>query len=141
MSAARHATQRRATCLIRRSSSDLPQRRFTLDKARSRRARVGPREAGLGPETGGRRVPGLRREEVARLAGISVDYCVRLERGRNPNVSASVLEAVARVLRLDAAERAHLFGLAWPVPGRARPGTARRLRSGCGPGCFGSSTP
>ncbi|MER7761610.1 helix-turn-helix transcriptional regulator [Streptomyces sp. NPDC097619] len=95
---------------------------------RSRRARIGPAEAGLGPETGGRRVPGLRREEVARLAGISVDYYVRLERGRNTNASDTVLEAVARALRLDPTERAHLFALARPgsaegaVPGR--PGRA-----------------
>ncbi|MFB7666308.1 helix-turn-helix transcriptional regulator [Kitasatospora sp. NPDC056138] len=90
------------------------------DFLRSRRARVAPREAGLGPDTGRRRVPGLRREEVARLAGISADYYVRLERGRNPNVSAAVLEAVARALRLDAVERAHLFDLARPGPGSAR---------------------
>ncbi|GAA2243834.1 MULTISPECIES: helix-turn-helix transcriptional regulator [Kitasatospora] len=109
------------------------------DFLRSRRARISPREAGLGPDAGRRRVPGLRREEVARLAGISVDYYVRLERGRNPNVSASVLEAVARVLCLDAAERAHLFDLARPRPGsgrrrvvppqRVRPGLLRLLGS------------
>lgn len=90
------------------------------DFLRSRRARTSPGEAGLGPDTGRRRVPGLRREEVARLAGISVDYYVRLERGRNANASAQVLDAVARALRLDADERAHLFDLARPRPGSAR---------------------
>lgn len=105
------------------------------DFLRSRRSRISPAEAGLGPgDTGRHRVPGLRREEVARMAGISVDYYIRLERGRNPNVSASVLDAVARALRLDPAERAHLFDLARPKPGPAR-------RSGCAPGSCGSSTP
>ncbi|MFJ9457478.1 helix-turn-helix domain-containing protein [Kitasatospora sp. NPDC101447] len=102
------------------------------DFLRSRRARVSPDEAGLGPAGGGRRVPGLRREEVARLAGISVDYYVRLERGRNPNASAQVLEAVARALRLDAAERAHLSDLVRPRPGsgRRRPVAPQRVRPG-----------
>ncbi|MFH8682136.1 helix-turn-helix transcriptional regulator [Streptomyces lydicus] len=103
------------------------------DFLRSRRARIGPAEAGLGPDAAGRRrVPGLRREEVAQLAGISVDYYVRLERGRNPSVSASVLEAVARALRLDEAERAHLFALACPRPGaaRRRPVPPQRVRPG-----------
>ncbi|MER5934664.1 helix-turn-helix transcriptional regulator [Streptomyces sp. NPDC002054] len=102
------------------------------DFLRSRRARTSPDETGLGPVTSRRRVPGLRREEVARLAGISVDYYVRLERGRNPNASASVLEAVARALRLDAAERAHLFDLARPKPASARRRTVapQRVRPG-----------
>jgi transcriptional regulator with XRE-family HTH domain len=78
----------------------------------SRRARVGAAEAGL-PDFGSRRrVPGLRREEVASLAGISVDYYARLERGNLRGASESVLDALARALRLDAAERAHLFDLA-----------------------------
>ncbi|WP_063760786.1 helix-turn-helix transcriptional regulator [Streptomyces aureocirculatus] len=75
---------------------------------RSRRARLGPEEAGVRPFGGRRRVPGLRREELAQLAGVSVDYYVRLEQGRTQNVSDSVLDAVARALRLDDAERAHL---------------------------------
>ncbi|MER7345749.1 helix-turn-helix transcriptional regulator [Streptomyces aurantiacus] len=75
---------------------------------RSRRARLRPEEAGVRPFGGRRRVPGLRREELAELAGVSVDYYVRLEQGRTHNVSDSVLDAVARVLRLDDAERAHL---------------------------------
>lgn len=88
---------------------------------RSRRARVTPAEAGLGPGAGVRRVPGLRREEVARLAGVNVDYYVRLERGRRINPSDSVLDAVARALRLNATERAHLFALV--RPGGTRPVT------------------
>jgi len=86
---------------------------------RSRRARVTPATAGLPVHLGARRVPGLRREEVAQLAGVSVDYYVRLERGRSANVSESVLDAVARALQLNDLERAHLFTLA--KPSRARP--------------------
>ncbi|MGW4767105.1 helix-turn-helix domain-containing protein [Nocardia sp. NPDC004278] len=102
------------------------------DFLRSRRARISPDEVGLGSHAGRRRVPGLRREEVAQLAGVSVDYYVRLERGRTPNASASVLEAVARALRLDPAERAHLFDLAEPRPGfgRRRPAPPQRVRPG-----------
>ncbi|MEU8587429.1 helix-turn-helix transcriptional regulator [Streptomyces sp. NPDC048664] len=102
------------------------------DFLRSRRARVGPDEVGLGPHAGRRRVPGLRREEVAQLAGVSVDYYVRLERGRTPNASSAVLDAVARALRLDQAERAHLFDLARPRPGsgRRRPTPPQRVRPG-----------
>ncbi|MER8062772.1 MULTISPECIES: helix-turn-helix transcriptional regulator [unclassified Streptomyces] len=102
------------------------------DFLRSRRARISPDEVGLGPHAGRRRVPGLRREEVAQLAGVSVDYYVRLERGRTPNISAAVLDAVARALRLDPTERAHLFALAKPKPGsaRRRPAPPQRVRSG-----------
>ncbi|MEU0068789.1 helix-turn-helix transcriptional regulator [Streptomyces sp. NPDC006332] len=87
---------------------------------RTRRARITPEQAGLAPHGGARRVPGLRREEVAQLAGVSVDYYIRLERGRTQGVSASVLEAVARALHLDDTERAHLFDLAQPTTTRAR---------------------
>ncbi|MFE9426609.1 helix-turn-helix transcriptional regulator [Kitasatospora sp. NPDC006697] len=80
---------------------------------RSRRARIQPAEVGL-PAYGRRRVPGLRREEVAQLAGVSVDYYVRLEQGRGQHVSAAVLDAVARVLRLDPVEHDHLRLLAHP---------------------------
>ncbi|GAA2151322.1 helix-turn-helix transcriptional regulator [Kitasatospora kazusensis] len=80
---------------------------------RARRALVSPEEAGL-PVTGLRRVPGLRREEVAGLVGVSIDYYVRLEQGRADRPSAEVLEALARALRLGSAERAHLFDLARP---------------------------
>src|SRR5947209_7326057 len=78
----------------------------------TRRARITPEQAGLPAYGGNRRVKGLRREEVAMLAGVSIDYYVRLERGRAPGASASVLEGIARALQLDEAERAHLFDLA-----------------------------
>jgi transcriptional regulator with XRE-family HTH domain len=78
---------------------------------RSRRARANPR-AFSGTPSKGRRVPGLRREEVAALAGISVEYYARLERGRTTGVSDSVLYAIARALNLDDLETAHLFDLA-----------------------------
>ncbi|MDX3244148.1 MULTISPECIES: helix-turn-helix transcriptional regulator [unclassified Streptomyces] len=83
------------------------------DFLRSRRARIQPEEVGL-PSHGRRRVPGLRREEVAQLAGVSVDYYIRLEQGRGPSVSDTVLDAVARVLRLDDTERAYLHAVARP---------------------------
>ncbi|MGJ0184366.1 helix-turn-helix transcriptional regulator [Corynebacterium sp.] len=78
----------------------------------SRRARITPDLAGLPTYGRKRRVPGLRREEVAMLAGVSVDYYIRLERGNLAGVSDSVLAAVARALQLDDAERGHLFDLA-----------------------------
>jgi transcriptional regulator with XRE-family HTH domain len=78
----------------------------------SRRARITPEQAGLRTFGGTRRVPGLRREEVALLAGVSVDYYTRLERGNASGVSETVLEALARALQLDEVERAHLFDLA-----------------------------
>jgi transcriptional regulator with XRE-family HTH domain len=78
----------------------------------SRRARITPEQAGLQWYGENRRVPGLRREEVALLAGVSVDYYTRLERGNLSGVSESVLEALVRALQLDEAERAHLFDLA-----------------------------
>ena len=87
----------------------------------SRRARITPDQVGL-PTYGSRRVPGLRREEVAVLAGVSVPYYTRLERGDMSGVSESVLEALARALQLDDAERAHLFDLARAAqPAGARP--------------------
>ncbi|RKN39443.1 helix-turn-helix transcriptional regulator [Streptomyces hoynatensis] len=90
---------------------------------RSRRARLRPEELGLADYGGRRRVPGLRREELARLAGVSVDHYVRLEQGRTLHFSEAVLDAVARALRLDAVEREHLYRLARPWPqGRPEPG-------------------
>ena len=74
----------------------------------SRRAKISPEQAGL-PPTGRRRVPGLRRSEVAALAGMSVEYYAKLERGTLAGVSAGVLDALARALRLDEAERVHLL--------------------------------
>ncbi|TDV49939.1 helix-turn-helix transcriptional regulator [Actinophytocola oryzae] len=88
----------------------------------SRRERVGPEQVGL-PAYGNRRVAGLRRGEVAALAGVSVEYYTRLERGNLAGASDSVLEAVARALRLDDTETAHLHHLAraaGPAPARAR---------------------
>ncbi|WPB95933.1 helix-turn-helix transcriptional regulator [Streptomyces malaysiensis] len=84
------------------------------DFLRSRRARLQPEDAGLSAGPGARRVPGLRREEIARLAGVSTDYYARLEQGRHPCVSESVLDAVARALRLDDTEHGYLFDLARP---------------------------
>jgi transcriptional regulator with XRE-family HTH domain len=78
----------------------------------TRRARIRPEEAGLPACGGSRRVQGLRREEVALLAGVSVDYYIRMERGSLAGASDGVLEALADALRLDEAERAHLFTLA-----------------------------
>ncbi|MFJ3216582.1 helix-turn-helix transcriptional regulator [Kitasatospora sp. NPDC086801] len=77
----------------------------------SRRAGITPERAGL-PANGNRRVTGLRREEVALLAGVSADYYIKLERGNARGVSDGVLEALSRALQLDEAERAHLFALA-----------------------------
>jgi transcriptional regulator with XRE-family HTH domain len=88
----------------------------------SRRARITPDQVGLAAY-GSRRVPGLRREEVAVLAGVSAPYYTRLERGDMNGVSESVLAALARALQLDDAERAHLFDLAraaHPTPARPR---------------------
>ncbi|QDQ12221.1 helix-turn-helix transcriptional regulator [Streptomyces spectabilis] len=91
---------------------------------KSRRARLRPEDLGVRPFSGRRRVPGLRREELAELAGVSVDYYTRLEQGRTQNVSDGVLDAVARVLRLDAAERAHLGNLVRALRGAAGSGRA-----------------
>ncbi|MFD3452792.1 helix-turn-helix domain-containing protein [Streptomyces sp. NPDC058691] len=97
----------------------------------SRRARITPEQAGLPAYGGHRRVKGLRREEVAMLAGVSVDYYVRLERGNLSGASDSVLDGVARALHLDDAERQYLHDLARRAPAPAaarRRAPARRLR-------------
>ncbi|MHA3019744.1 helix-turn-helix domain-containing protein [Mycobacterium sp. BMJ-28] len=89
----------------------------------TRRARIAPQKAGLATY-GRRRVPGLRREEVAMLAGVSTDYYAKLERGNLSGVSDSVLDAIARALQLDDAEEAHLRDLAAAanaVPHKRRP--------------------
>ncbi|NGO67504.1 helix-turn-helix transcriptional regulator [Streptomyces boncukensis] len=88
---------------------------------RSRRSRLTPADVGM-PAGGGRRRPGLRREEVAVLAGVGVSWYTWLEQGRDINVSAGVLDAVARVLRLDGAEREHLYLLAGLNPPRSPAG-------------------
>jgi transcriptional regulator with XRE-family HTH domain len=93
----------------------------------SRRARINPEQAGL-PRFGQRtrrRVPGLRREEVAMLAGISAEYYTRLERGNTKGVSDEVLDAIARTLQLDEAERVHLFDLVRTVTTSRRPARRR----------------
>jgi transcriptional regulator with XRE-family HTH domain len=105
----------------------------------SRRAKIAPEQAGLSNFSRGRRVPGLRRSEVADLAGVSVEYYAQLERGNLAGVSESVLDALARALQLDEAEREHLLDLARAAgPGRRarrrppaqqiRPSIARMLQ-------------
>ncbi len=100
----------------------------------SRRAKITPQEAGLPAYGGNRRVKGLRRHEVAMLAGVSVEYYAKLERGNLAGASDSVLEAVARALHLDEAERAHLRDLARAANQRSgqapRRRTARKVRPG-----------
>ncbi|NQX17985.1 helix-turn-helix domain-containing protein [Rathayibacter sp. VKM Ac-2857] len=94
----------------------------------SRRNRITPERAGL-PDFGGRRrVSGLRREEVALLAGISLEYYVRLERGTATGVSEEILDGVSRALHLDAAERAHLFDLVRAANAGAHPRRRRAVR-------------
>jgi len=93
---------------------------------RSRRARIGPAEVGLAAGVGRRQTPGLRREELAAVAGVSVDYYTRLEQGRDRNPSVAVLDALADALRLDGDERDHLHRLATGrAAGRVTPATAR----------------
>src|SRR6201991_5255586 len=88
---------------------------------RVRRARLRPEDVGI-QATGQRRVPGLRREEIASLAGMSVDYYVRLEQGRDLTPSPSVLDALARALRLNGVEREHLYLLVRPATAPAHAG-------------------
>jgi transcriptional regulator with XRE-family HTH domain len=97
----------------------------------SRRARLTPEEAGVPTHAGSRRVPGLRREEVAHLAGVSVDYYTRLERGKTKGASVEVLEAIARALQLDDTEREHLMHLVQatrPVRAGARKASRPQIR-------------
>ena len=102
----------------------------------SRRAKVTPAQAGL-PAGRGRRVPGLRRSEVAMLAGVSVEYYSRLERGAIRGASTAVLNAIADTLHLDDAERAHLFDLARTADGI--PSSGRRRRRATKPATIGPS--
>jgi transcriptional regulator with XRE-family HTH domain len=97
---------------------------------KSRRGRLRPVDVGLPNGYGRRRVPGLRREEVAQLAAISVDYYVRLEQGRDLSPSESVIDAVARALLLNETERAHLYHLARPVRRPTPAPTGRNIRPG-----------
>lgn len=91
------------------------------DFLRSRRATITPEQAGI-PSWGQRRVPGLRREELAQLAGISINYYTRLEQGQSSNASDAIIDSLARALQLDEAERGHLFAL-------TRPSAANRRRA------------
>src|SRR3954453_13914615 len=92
----------------------------------TRRARISPEQAGLPVYGAGRRrVPGLRREEAAMLAGVSVEYYIRLERGTATGISASVVDGIPHALQLDDAERAHLVDLLQT----ANPGRAPRRRA------------
>ena len=94
----------------------------------SRRANITPAQAGL-PDFGEqRRVPGLRREEVALLAGVSLDYYTQLERGHIRGASESVLNAISRALQLDDVEREYLFDLARPIPTTPAGQSARRAK-------------
>jgi transcriptional regulator with XRE-family HTH domain len=103
------------------------------DFLRARRARVGAADVGLPVGTGLRRTPGLRREELAALAGVSISYYIRLEQGRESNPSAAVLDALARALLLDEEERRHLHALA-RIATRAEKGLDRPARPRPGPG-------
>ncbi|HEY0475222.1 MAG TPA: helix-turn-helix transcriptional regulator [Kribbella sp.] len=95
----------------------------------TRRARITPDQAGL-PTSGARRVPGLRRSEVATIAGLSVEYYARLERGQIAGASTAVLDALARALQLDETERAHLLDLARAADGIPTSGRPRRRTPG-----------
>lgn len=107
----------------------MDRRRDIRDFLISRRAKITPEQAGLYVVEGDvRRVPGLRREEVARLAGVSLDYYIQLERGDLEGASDSVLNAIARALQLDHAERAHLFDLARPGGALRVPGSEGQIR-------------
>lgn len=103
------------------TSGGLDPRAELSEFLRTRRARLKPEDVGL-PDFGRyRRVPGLRREELAQLAGVSVAYYTRLEQGNGRNVSAEVLDSIARALRLTDAERSHLTHLAKPKRQRRKP--------------------
>ena len=103
-------------------------RKDAAEFLRSRRSRLSPEDAGLSAWGGNRRVKGLRREEVALLAGVSVEYYVRLERGNLGGASQSVLDSVANALQLDEAERAHLHDLARTSSTRVAAGRPARRR-------------
>src|SRR5690349_16690143 len=113
---------------VRRGQHGVVQRDQLADFLRRRRAAIRPAEVGIadGPR---RRTAGLRREEVAMLAGMSVDYVVRLEQGRSSQPSIPLLGALARALRLSDDERDHLFPLAGHPPPPAE-GIARLARAG-----------
>lgn len=100
---------------------------------RARRARLRPLEVGLPPGVGQRRTPGLRREELAALAGLSIDYYIRLEQGKETNPSTAILDGLARALHLTEEEHEHLYTLANHAARRTRPSsphTIREVRAG-----------
>ncbi|MEU7282650.1 helix-turn-helix transcriptional regulator [Streptomyces sp. NPDC045431] len=106
----------------------MDQRTELSEFLRSRRARLKPQDVGL-PDFGrARRVPGLRREELAQLAGVSVAYYTSIEQGKGANVSPEVLDAIARALRLSDAEHAHLTRLAGPTTKKKRTTASRPQR-------------
>ncbi len=111
----------------RRTVDDVDNRVEVREFLTTRRAKISPAQAGL-PTTGQRRVPGLRRSEVAALAGMSVEYYAKLERGSLAGASAGVLDALARALQLDDAERAHLLRLAHAADGTSAIARPRRTR-------------
>src|SRR5690242_16915094 len=124
-----------------------PGRTDLRDFLTTRRAKITPEQAGLPVYGANRRVPGLRREEVALLAGISIEYYTRLERGNATGVSGDVLDAIARALQLDDVERAHLLDLVKtasvgrpagrrPTQQRVRPSVQQVLDSMTGAAAF-----
>ncbi|MEV4313160.1 helix-turn-helix transcriptional regulator [Actinocrispum sp. NPDC049592] len=98
------------------------------DFLRSRRAALSPQASGVRTDGSPRRVPGLRREEVAQLAGVSVKYYTRIEQGESHQMSDSVMEAIAHALQLDESERLHMFRLAWPAQVTRRETGPERIR-------------
>ncbi|WP_330288158.1 helix-turn-helix transcriptional regulator [Streptomyces sp. NBC_00576] len=114
----------------RNTGGALDRRAELSEFLRTRRARLKPEDVGL-PDFGRhRRVPGLRREELAQLAGVSVAYYTRLEQGNGRNVSAEVLDAIARALRLTGAEHAHLTHLAKPKQHKKKPSVRTQVVRG-----------
>jgi transcriptional regulator with XRE-family HTH domain len=95
---------------------------------RARRARLRPSEVGLPPGAGPRRTPGLRREELAAIAGLSIDYYIRLEQGKETNPSTAILNGLARALHLTEEEHEHLYTLANHAARRARPSSPHAIR-------------
>ena len=114
---------------MRLSVGDVDNRQEVREFLTTRRARITPDQVGI-PAAGSRRVPGLRRSEVAAIAGLSVEYYARLERGQIAGASTGVLDALARALRLDETERAHLFDLARTADGIPTSGRLRRRTPG-----------
>jgi transcriptional regulator with XRE-family HTH domain len=95
---------------------------------RARRARLRPADVGLPPGAGPRRIPGLRREELAALAGLSIDYYIRLEQGKETNPSTAILDGLARALHLTDEEHEHLYTLANHASRRTWPSSPRTIR-------------